>query len=94
MTTGAATALVGRAVRTFRGISSSSGEPLKVSTLHILDVAKDGLAYIGFELGCTWDAHGIGLLTYKNELLAVGSAPQAFDEKPAIDQGARPIMPI
>jgi hypothetical protein len=37
-----------------------------ISYLHVLSAEKDGYAYIGFELGCTWDdEHGAGVLMHK-----------------------------
>jgi hypothetical protein len=47
--------------------------------VHVLPVAKDGFAYIGFEFGCGWDGeHGMGVMTHKNRVVAVGGADTSF----------------
>jgi hypothetical protein len=41
-----------------------------LSTVHVLDVVNDGAAYVGFELGCTWDGeHGLGLMTHRGRII-------------------------
>lgn len=51
-----------------------------LGNLHIMNVDKDGFAYIGFEMGCDWDMeHGIGIMTHKNKVIAIGQAHTAFD---------------
>ena len=46
-----------------------------LSYVHILDVAKEGVAYIGFQFGCTWEnEHGLGIMTHKNRVVDVGQA--------------------
>ncbi len=41
-----------------------------LSTVHVLDVVNDGAAYVGFELGCTWDdEHGLGLMTHRGRII-------------------------
>ena len=50
-----------------------------LSGVHVLNVAKDEMAYIGFELGCTWDEdHGLGVVTHRNRVLEVGPADISF----------------
>ncbi len=50
-----------------------------LSILHILNVEKDGLAYIGFEFGCTWEEeHGLGVMSHRDRIIEVGSAEEAF----------------
>jgi hypothetical protein len=35
-----------------------------LSSVHVLNVARNGVAYVGFEFGCTWDEeHGLGAMT-------------------------------
>lgn len=52
-----------------------------LSSIHILDVAKDGIAYIGFEFGCTWDEeHGLGVMTHRERVVEVGGADTSFLE--------------
>jgi hypothetical protein len=50
-----------------------------LGTVHLLSAGKDGEAYVGFELGCTWDEeHGTGVLTHKGKVVDVGGADTAF----------------
>ena len=52
---------------------------LGLSTLHVLSVAKDGTAYVGFEFGCTWDTeHGLGVMTHRGRVVDVGGADTSF----------------
>lgn len=52
-----------------------------LSTVHILPVAKNGIAYVGFELGCTWDdEHGLGTMTHQKRVVKVGGADTSFLE--------------
>jgi hypothetical protein len=42
-----------------------------LSTVHVLRVALDDAAYVGFELGCTWDEeHGLGVMTHLGRIVA------------------------
>jgi hypothetical protein len=59
-----------------------------LSTVHILTFAKEGHAYFGLELGCTWDEeHGTGVLLHKTRVIEVGSADVSFDFEPARADG-------
>jgi hypothetical protein len=50
-----------------------------LSNVHVLNVAKDGIAYIGFEFGCTWDGeHGLGVMTHRDRVIEVGGADTSF----------------
>jgi hypothetical protein len=50
-----------------------------LSSVHVLSVAKDGIAYIGFEFGCTWDGeHGLGVMTHRDRVIEVGGADTSF----------------
>jgi hypothetical protein len=41
-----------------------------LATVHVLRVAKDDAAYVGFEFGCTWDEeHGLGVMTHQGRLV-------------------------
>jgi hypothetical protein len=52
-----------------------------LSTVHILNDGKDGLAYVGFELGCTWEEeHGLGVMSLGDRIIEVGSAEDAFSK--------------
>lgn len=51
-----------------------------LANVHFLTVAKDNIAYIGFEFGCTWDSeHGLGVMTHKDRVVEVGNADTSFD---------------
>ena len=50
-----------------------------LGTVHVLDVAKDGVADVGLELGCDWDEeHGCGVLTRAGRVVGVGRADTSF----------------
>jgi hypothetical protein len=50
-----------------------------LGTVHILNVAKGGFAYIGFEFGCEWDGeHGMGVMTHKERAVDIGGADTSF----------------
>jgi hypothetical protein len=50
-----------------------------LSQVHILNVSKDGVAYVGFEFGCTWESeHGLGVMTHRGRVVAVGYADVSF----------------
>jgi hypothetical protein len=49
------------------------------ANVHILPVERDGLGYIGFELGCSWDEeHGVGVMLHGGRIIDIGSADTAF----------------
>ncbi|MEZ0265896.1 MAG: hypothetical protein ACAI43_14290 [Phycisphaerae bacterium] len=59
-----------------------------LGTVHVLNVAKDGYAYVGLELGCTWDEeHGTGILLHKDRVIDLGAADASFIDWPALDDG-------
>lgn len=50
-----------------------------LGNLFILDVSRDGLAYVGFEFGCEWESeHGLGVMTHGTRVIDIGQAPDAF----------------
>jgi hypothetical protein len=60
-----------------------------LAIVHVLNVAKDGTAYVGFEFGCTWEEeHGLGLMTHLGRIveiagmggMKVGYADVSFEE--------------
>ncbi len=58
----------------------------------VLPVAKDGVAYVGFALDCTWDEeHQLGVLTHRSRVLTVGSADASFDGHAAEEDGGAAI---
>jgi hypothetical protein len=50
-----------------------------LSNVHVLNVTKNRVAYIGFEFGCTWDSeHGLGVMTHRRRVVKVGGADTSF----------------
>ena len=48
--------------------------------VHVLQLLKDGIPYVGYEFGCTWDGeHGLGVFVHGTRVLEVGEAATAFD---------------
>jgi hypothetical protein len=46
-----------------------------LSSLHIMNVFRDGVAYVGYEFNCTWDEeHGVGVMMHQNRIVAIGGA--------------------
>ncbi|MGB2739194.1 MAG: hypothetical protein WBC60_01405 [Cognaticolwellia sp.] len=55
--------------RNLIGLHSVNVHPLK----------KDGIPYVGFEFGCTWDSeHGLGVLMHGNRVVEIGEADTAI----------------
>jgi hypothetical protein len=51
-----------------------------LSIVHLLDLSKDGMAYVGYEFGCTWDEeHGLGFMTHGDRVIEIGAADTSFD---------------
>ncbi len=51
------------------------------SYVHVLEESLEGVAYIGFEFGCTWDReHGLGFMTHGQRVTDVGGADTSFLE--------------
>ncbi len=70
-----------------------------LGTVHVMDVHKDGFAYLGFELGCTWDEeHGAGVMTYRDRVLELGQVDASFVTHAAEEDGgivyAQPEPPV
>ncbi|MCV9933248.1 hypothetical protein OIU80_13240 [Flavobacterium sp. LS1R47] len=52
---------------------------LSPSTIYITSVFKDNNPYIGYMFSCSWDQeHGLGIMTYKNQVIEIGGADTAF----------------
>lgn len=50
-----------------------------LSSVHVLAVAHNGTAYVGFEFGCVWDGeHGAGVMTHCGRVVATGQADVSF----------------
>ena len=66
-----------------------------LSIVHILTMEQAGLAYVGFEFGCTWDEHGLGALTHGHRVLQLGGAEDAFSVSATENaHGFDPAQPI
>jgi uncharacterized protein DUF6985 len=47
--------------------------------VHVHQLLKEGLPYVGYEFGCTWDEeHGLGVLVHASRVVKVGGANTAF----------------
>lgn len=47
--------------------------------VHIIDVFKNGIAYIGYEFNCTWDEeHGLGVMMFKDRIVDIGGSDTAI----------------
>ena len=47
--------------------------------VHVHQLQKEGLPYVGYELGCRWDEeHGLGVLMHGSRVVEVGDAGTAF----------------
>lgn len=50
-----------------------------LSEIHIMNVSKENIAYVGYQFGCTWDdEHGIGFMTHKHRIIDFGGADTSF----------------
>ncbi len=50
-----------------------------LSSVHISYVQKDGVAYIGYVFGCTWDdEHGLGIMSHQQRVIEIGGADTSF----------------
>jgi hypothetical protein len=47
--------------------------------VNVHPVVKDGIPYVGFELGCNWDdEHGLGILVHGTRTVEIGGADTAI----------------
>lgn len=50
-----------------------------LSSVNVHQVQKDGIPYVGFEFGCTWDEeHGLGVLMHGTRTIQIGGADTAI----------------
>lgn len=60
--------------------------------VHVLNHAKGGVAYVGFQFGCTWDEeHGMGVMMHKQRVVRWGEADMSFLEWVATRDGGKEI---
>lgn len=53
---------------------------IRPDAVHVLAKPIDGFTRIGFSFACKWDEeHGLGVLTHKGKVMAVGDGTEAFD---------------
>jgi hypothetical protein len=68
-----------------------------LSTVHILDVVREGITYLGLSFGCDWEEeHGAGVMLHHGRIIAVGHSDSSFLEWIAEwdrDGGTRPQSP-
>ncbi|HEX6751030.1 MAG TPA: hypothetical protein VF092_27320 [Longimicrobium sp.] len=59
--------------------------------VHVVRAERDGMAYVGFELGCSWDEeHGVGVMTHAGRIVEVGHADIGFS---VFEDETAPIAP-
>jgi hypothetical protein len=70
---------------------------VRLSTVHVLDVIRDGVACVGFEFACAWDyEHGTGVVTHLGRVGATGQAVCSFEAwiaRHGLDRIARQAEP-
>ena len=50
-----------------------------ISELHIMNVEKNDMAYVGYQFKCKWDTgHGIGFMTHGNKIVDFGGGSVSF----------------
>ncbi len=75
-------------------ISSPEGlrDLMGVRLVHVLEVAKDGTAYVGLVFGCAWDHEdGCGILLHRDRIVGGGFGETAFDDRCARADGGLPL---
>jgi hypothetical protein len=61
-----------KSVEDFRGL-------IGLHAINIHQVKRDGIPYVGFEFGCTWDEeHGLGILMHGTRTVEIGGADTAI----------------
>jgi hypothetical protein len=69
---------------------------IELSCIHVMKEAKDGVAYIGFGFGCTWDReHALGFMTHCGRVVEVGGFDTSFTwwiaDRDARSPNAKPL---
>ena len=63
-----------------------------LSSVNVHQVQKDGVPYVGFEFGCTWDEeHGLGILMHGTRTVQIGGADTAILLWIAAEDSKKPI---
>lgn len=59
--------------------SEAFKEMIGLSWIHVSNIEKDDVAYLGFEIGCTWDdEHGLGIMLHRDRVVEIGGADVSF----------------
>jgi len=77
-------------------ISSPDGlkDLMGLRLVHVLEVAKDGAAYVGLVFGCAWEHEdGCGILLHRDRIVGGGFGETAFDHYCARADGGQPLGP-
>ena len=53
---------------------------LGLTGINIFSTEKNGMAYVGYELCCGWEEHGLGAMTYADNIVKVDGAKTAIME--------------
>lgn len=54
---------------------------VRLTTVQVLTVARDGVACVGFEFACAWDyEHAAGVMTHLGRVVATGQGVCSFEE--------------
>jgi hypothetical protein len=63
---------------------------MKLNGIHVSNLAREGMAYVGLSFSCTWDdEHGLGVMMHGKRVVSVGEADVAFDEQYAEGDGGK-----
>ena len=50
-----------------------------LSSIYLMNIENDGIAYVGYEFGCAWDLHhGLGIMTHRDRVCRIGGADTSF----------------
>jgi len=67
---------------------------MSINTIHVLNVAKRGHAYVGLQFHCDWDdEHGAGVMLHQRRVVAFGGADTSFLEWIATRDGGQDLAP-
>jgi hypothetical protein len=52
---------------------------IELKAVHIIDVQKNDVAFVGYEFICSWDKeHGLGIMTHEDKVISLGGADRSF----------------
>lgn len=73
--------------------SSEMSRVIGLHRVHILEISKDGIAYVGYDFNSWDDEHGTGVLTHTNRVLRIGYGEVASNEYMARDDAKKFKIP-